>query len=159
MRRHRIAVGGIHIESSTFSPHVSGPADFQVLRGDELLARYGGLSGHVEWLPLVHARALPGGPVQPEPYASVRAELLDGLRAAMPLDGVLLDIHGAMSVLGMTDAEADLATAVRGVVGPGCLISAAMDPHGNMSRRLVAALDLATSATSARSAPIRPRTT
>src|SRR5207244_1010498 len=64
---------------------------------------------------------------------------------ALPLDGLLLDIHGAMSVRGMTDAEADLATAVRKTVGPACLISAPMDPHGNMSRRLVDVLDLATS--------------
>jgi microcystin degradation protein MlrC len=145
MTRHRIAVGGIHIESSTFSPHRSGAADFTVVRGAELLARYDELSDHVDWLPLVHARALPGGAVERDFYESVKSELLRGLRAALPLDGVLLDIHGAMSVVGMTDAEGDLATAVREVVGRGPLISAAMDPHGNMSRRLVSALDLATS--------------
>jgi microcystin degradation protein MlrC len=61
------------------------------------------------------------------------------------VDGVFLDIHGAMSVVGMTDAEGDLASAVRDTVGPGALVSAAMDPHGNMSRRLIAAIDLATS--------------
>src|SRR5512132_712469 len=144
MTRHRIAIGGIHIESSTFSPHRSGPADFSVVRGDELLARYDDLPRHVDWLPLVHVRALPGGPVERDFYESVKNELLQGLHAALPLDGVFLDIHGAMSVVGMTDAEGDLATAVRGVVGRG-LISASMDPHGNMSRRLVSALDLATS--------------
>jgi microcystin degradation protein MlrC len=133
------------IESSTFSAHRSGAADFRLVRGDELLARYDDLPGHVDWLPLVHARALPGGPVEPVFYDSVKAELLDGLHAALPLDGVFLDIHGAMTVLGMTDAEADLAGAVREVVGSSCLISAAMDPHGNMSRRLVGLLDLATS--------------
>jgi microcystin degradation protein MlrC len=145
MASPRIAIGGIHIESSTFSAHRSGAADFEVRRGDELLARYDALPAHVEWRPLVHARALPGGAVETTFYRSVKAELLTGLRAAMPLDGVLLDIHGAMSVVGMTDAEADLAAAVREVVGSSCLISAAMDPHGNMSRRLVGALDLATS--------------
>ena len=143
--RHRIAIGGIHIESSTFSPHRSGAADFTVVRGDELLARYDDLPRHVDWLPLVHARALPGGAVERDFYASVKAELLERLRAALPLDGVFLDIHGAMTVVGLTDAEGDLATAVRGVVGPGALLSASMDPHGNMSRRLVTALDLATS--------------
>jgi len=143
--RNRIAIGGIHIESSTFSPHRSGPADFTVVRGDELLARYDDLPPEVQWLPLVHARALPGGAVEPDFYESVKNELLRGLRAALPLDGVFLDIHGAMSVVGMTDAEGDLATAVREVVGRRTLISAAMDPHGNMSRRLVSALDLATS--------------
>jgi len=145
MTRHRIAIGGIHIESSTFSSHRSGAADFTVVRGDELLARYDDLPSHAEWLPLVHARALPGGAVERDFYESMKSELLRGLRAALPLDGVFLDIHGAMSVVGTTDAEGDLATAVRDVVGRGPLISAAMDPHGNMSRRLVSALDLATS--------------
>jgi microcystin degradation protein MlrC len=145
MTLHRIAIGGIHIESSTFSPHRSRAADFTVMRGGELLARYDDLPSHVEWLPLVHARALPGGAVDRDFYESVKSELLRGLRGALPLDGVFLDIHGAMSVVGMTDAEGDLATAVREVVGGGALISAAMDPHGNMSRGLVSALDLATS--------------
>src|SRR6266852_4126154 len=143
--RHHIAIGGIHIESSTFSPHRSGPADFTLVRGDELLARHDDVPGHVDRLPLVHARALPGGAVERDFYEVVKTELLERLRATVPLDGVLLDIHGAMSVVGMTDAEGDLASAVRDVVGPAALISAAMDPHGNMSRRLVTALDLATS--------------
>lgn len=141
----RIAIGGMAIESSTFSPHRSGAADFGVVRGVELLARYDSLPAHVDWIPLVFARALPGGAVERAFYATMKAELLERLRAALPLDGVYLDLHGAMTVVGMTDAEADLAEAVRDVVGPGCLISASMDPHGNVSHRLVSALDLATS--------------
>jgi microcystin degradation protein MlrC len=78
-------------------------------------------------------------------YDAIKRELLELLRSALPLDGVFLDIHGAMSVVGMRDAEGDLAVAVREAVGPRALISASMDPHGNMSRRLVGALDLATS--------------
>ena len=145
MTRHRIAIGGVHIESSTFSPHRSGAIDFAVTRGDALLARYDELPASATWLPLVHARALPGGAVERDFYDAVKSELLERLRAAFPLDGVILDIHGAMTVTGMTDAEADLATAVRDVIGPTTLVSAAMDPHGNLSRRLVTALDLATS--------------
>ena len=143
--RHRIAIGGIHIESSTFSPHRSGAGAFTVVRDRALLARYEDLPDHVDWLPLVHARALPGGAVERDFYESMKTELLAGLEAALPLDGVFLDIHGAMSVGGVIDAEGDLATAVREVVGRDALISASMDPHGNMSRRLVGALDLATS--------------
>jgi microcystin degradation protein MlrC len=145
MARHRIAIGGIAIESSTFSPHRSRESDFDVRRGDALLARYDALPDDVEWLPLVHARALPGGAVDPGFYTSFKEELLARLRAALPLDGLFFDIHGAMSVLGMTDAEGDLATAVRQIVGPKCLVSAAMDPHGNLSRALAGMLDLATS--------------
>lgn len=144
-RRMRVAIGGIAIESSTFSPHQSGPADFTVVRGDALRSRYDFLPDRVDWVPLVHARALPGGAVETDFYERIVQELLDGLRAAMPLDGLFLDIHGAMSVVGMRDAEGALAAAIREVVGPRCLISAAMDPHGNMSRRLITAVDLATS--------------
>jgi microcystin degradation protein MlrC len=57
---------------------------------------------------------------------------------------VLLDIHGAMTVLGYTDAEADLVRAVRAAVGPDCLISASMDLHGNVSRELAETADLVT---------------
>jgi microcystin degradation protein MlrC len=134
----------MQIESSTFSPHRSGAADFTVTRGAQLLARYE-LPSEIDWVPLVHARALPGGAVEREFYDSIKQELLAGLRESLPLDGVFLDIHGAMTVVGMTDAEGDLASAVRGVVGPDALISASMDPHGNMSRQLITALDLATS--------------
>jgi microcystin degradation protein MlrC len=143
--RHRIAIGGIHIESSTFSPHRSGAKDFIVVRGEQLLARYDDLPADLDRVPLLHARALPGGAVERDFYEATKAELIERLRAALPVDGVFFDIHGAMTVVGLTDAEADLADAVRAVVGRDVLISAAMDPHGNMSRRLAALLDLATS--------------
>lgn len=144
----RIAVGGIHIESSTFSPNRAGAADFTVTREQALLDRYEALPTGVDWLPLVHARAMPGGAVEPEFFDAIATEFLDRLRrahAAAPLDGVYLDIHGAMSVVGRHDAEGDLAARVRAIVGPGVLVSASMDPHGNVSRTLVDNVDLLTS--------------
>ena len=51
----------------------------------------------------------------------------------LPLDGFLFDLHGAMNVQGLDDAERDLATDLRRLVGPRCLISASMDLHGNVS--------------------------
>ncbi|MFD1939881.1 MULTISPECIES: M81 family metallopeptidase [Nonomuraea] len=146
----RVAIGGVHIESSTFSPHLSTAGDFEVTRGDALLARYGWLSpaepwaADVEWVPLVHARALPGGAVTPETYDAWHAEILDGLAAAGPLDGILLDIHGAMSVVGRDDAEGGLVTAIRSLVGPEPFVSAAMDLHGNVSHALFDGCDLLT---------------
>jgi microcystin degradation protein MlrC len=147
-RQWRIAVGGVHIESSTFSPHRAGAADFTVTTGQELLDRYDRLPEGVQWLPLVHARALPGGAVTAEFFADISAELLDRLRqehAAAPLDGIYLDIHGAMSVVGLDDAEGALAAQIREIVGPDVLVSASMDPHGNVSRQLVDNVDLLTS--------------
>lgn len=149
----RIGIAGIAIESSTFSPHRTGLDDFTVTRGDDLLARYAWISGPaprpdwsdgVEWVPLLHAVALPGGPVLAGTYTTLRDEIVDKVRDTAGLDALLLDIHGAMSVEGLTDAEADLARAVRAVLGDDVLISASMDLHGNVSPELAGLLDLIT---------------
>nr|WP_218921920.1 M81 family metallopeptidase [Kibdelosporangium phytohabitans] len=143
----RIGIAGIAIESSTFSPHRTGLADFRVTRGADLLARYTWTEDEsldVEWVPLLHAVSLPGGAVLKDVYDALKTEILDLIAEAGPLDGLLLDIHGAMSVVGMLDAEADLARQVRAAVGPDVLISASMDLHGNVSRDLVEQLDLVT---------------
>ncbi len=136
------------IESSTFSPHRSGWEAFTLLRGNELVRRYpflrdgAPLRREAEWVGILRAGALPGGAVLADVYESVRTEIGLALEAQGPFDGVLLDIHGAMSVLGYADAEADLARAVRAAVGPSCLVSASMDLHGNVSRELAATVDL-----------------
>jgi len=144
----RIGIAGIAIESSTFSPHRTALADFDVRRGADLLARYDFLdtdwASDVEWVPLLHARSLPGGAVLPEVYDALSAEILERLAGVGPLDGFFFDIHGAMSVLGRVDAEADLASRIRSVLGPDVLMSASMDLHGNVSRELAATVDLIT---------------
>ncbi|SDS89588.1 M81 family metallopeptidase [Microlunatus soli] len=158
--RPRIGVGGMSIEASTFSPHVSGPEAFTVRRGQELLSYYPFFNGTdpagrgddlaraATWVPLVHARSLPGGAVQTAFYESIKQELIDSVTEAIkaegPFDGFYFDIHGAMSVLGMTDAEGDLATALREALGPDTLMSTSMDLHGNVSRALLDATDLIT---------------
>ncbi len=150
-RTLRIGIGGIAIESSTFSPLTSTEADFTVQRGSEITASYPYFEngtfegrGDVEWFPTFKARSIPGGPVAADTYARFKAELLDRLTAALPLDGFFLDIHGAMSVVGMDDAEGDLATAIRETVSRGCVISAGMDLHGNVSDVLVRSVDVFT---------------
>jgi microcystin degradation protein MlrC len=154
--RPRIGIAGISIEASTFSPHRTRLGDFTVTRDDALLARYDWLTGEraagpdtewaraAEWVPLLHARSLPGGAVEADTYAGLKAEILDRARAAGPLDGLFFDIHGAMSVVGLTDAEADLGRALREAVGAGALFSASMDLHGNVSRELATICDLIT---------------
>lgn len=148
---YRIGIGGIAIESSTFSPLPSTTDDFTIQRGDEIIANYpyfenGTFEGRddVEWLGTLRARSLPGGPVATASYEAMKAELLERLSAALPLDGFFFDIHGAMSVIGMDDAEGDLVTAIRETVGPECVISAGMDLHGNVTEKLVGAVDIFT---------------
>ncbi len=150
----RVAIAGMSIESSTFSPHRSGWEAFTLRRGDELVLHYpfladgAPLRDAASWTGVLHARSLPGGAVPAEVYESVRDEIVATLRAQQaehgPYDGLLLDIHGAMTVVGRDDAEADLAAAVRAAVGPGTLISTTMDLHGNVPRELAEASDLIT---------------
>ncbi len=140
------------IESSTFSPHRAEARDFQRFEGDELVQRYTSLRDgtHLdaaEWLPVYYARSIPGGAVLREVYDEIKARILDGLRALVteaPLDGLFFDIHGAMSVDGLEDAEGDLITAIREVIGADVIVSASMDLHGNVSDPLVSQVDIIT---------------
>ena len=125
--------------------------DFTVLAGPELLSanRYpflDKLNGKAEatFLATMQARALPGAPVAAVAYDSLKRAFMEGLAACLPLDGVYLDLHGAMNVMGMDDAEGDWASAVRDLVGPDCLISASMDLHANISERFVEQIDMLT---------------
>ena len=72
MTRPRVAVAGIHIESSTFTPYTSTADDFIVTRGADLLDRFYWIdedwARQIEWIPVLHARALPGGVVQRGAY-------------------------------------------------------------------------------------------
>ena len=150
LARPRIGIAGISIESSTFSPHVSGDEAFAIRTGAGLREYYPfldegrELGEAAEWVPLTHGRSLPGGAVDPETYERMKRAILDGIRAEGPFDGFFFDIHGAMSVRGMTDAEGDLATAVREALGPDTLVTTSMDLHGNVSEELRDAVDLLT---------------
>ena len=150
LARPRIGIAGIAIEASTFSPHLSDDEAFTVREGEDLLSYYPfldpgrDLREAAEWIPLHHVRALPGGPVAPGTYQRMKARILELAQTCGPFDGFLLDLHGAMSVVGMEDAEADLATALREVIGAAPLISCTQDLHGNVSAALVEQVDLIT---------------
>jgi microcystin degradation protein MlrC len=141
----RIAVGGIHTECSTSSPVLMQPEDFRVLRGPDLLAHeyFDFLEADdIEHLPLLHARAVPGGPLARATYEGFKAEFLERLKAALPIDGLYLAMHGAMNVEGMDDAEGDWISAARAVVGPEVPVAASYDLHGNVTQKIIDQLDI-----------------
>ncbi|MDM9623074.1 M81 family metallopeptidase [Rhizobium sp. S96] len=141
----RIAVGGLHTECSTYSPVLMAVEDFRVLRGAELLgAEYFNFlkAEGIEHLPLLHARAVPGGPVSRVAYEAFKSEFLDLLKASLPLDGLYLAMHGAVNVEGMNDAEGDWISAARAVVGSDCVVAASYDLHGNVSQTIIDQLDI-----------------
>ncbi|ANL36283.1 M81 family metallopeptidase [Rhizobium phaseoli] len=141
----RIAVGGIHIECSTYNPVLNEEGDFRVLRGEGLLESpyFAFLRDYdAEFLPTIHARAIAGGPVSRATYEAFKSEFLERLKPLLPLDGIYLAMHGAMYVDGMEDAEGDWIGAARALVGEDCTVSASYDLHGNVTQRIIDALDI-----------------
>lgn len=145
----RAIIVGIGTECSSFAPHRTSLSDFGTRVGSRVLERFPAVqSGELDAVDFVAgpvARALPGGPVLRAAYDTLLEEVLDAVRAGAPWDGVLLDIHGAMLVDGMDDAEADLARRVREAAGgQPVVLAAAMDLHGNVSRDFAGLVDLPT---------------
>ena len=145
-----IAIAGLGIESSTFSPARTLAPAFHPQRGEEILARYPFLAPGTElreaaeWHGALLGKALPGGMVTAEAFAELADELIERLAQMPRLDGLWYDIHGAMTVEGIDDAEALLLGRIRGIVGPDVVVSTSMDLHGNVSRELVHRSDLIT---------------
>ena len=146
----RVAIAGIAIESSTFSPARTHEEAFHADVGEEVLGKYPFLSAdsldrkRALWFPTLQGHALPGGMVTREAYESLLKKTTDMLKENLPYDGLFLDIHGAMSVEGLDDPEGDFIAKVREVVGAETLISTSMDLHGNVSERLAHQSDLIT---------------
>tara|TARA_E500000318_G_scaffold41062_1_gene39185 strand:- start:3151 stop:4740 length:1590 start_codon:yes stop_codon:yes gene_type:complete len=146
----RIAIAGLGIESSTFSPALTHEDAFHPKIGDSIFTRYpfmeadSSLRQRADWVPTLVGKSLPGGTVTREAYESLVGKTLTMLEQNMPYDGLFFDIHGAMSVVGLDDPEGDLIKRIREVVGTDVLISTSMDLHGNVSKRLAQHSDLIT---------------
>ena len=144
-RRYRIAIGGILTESNDFCGQPTDIAAFErcvFARGDAVLeldsSSVGGmLKGLREYgadiVPLFFAAAHPGGPVTSEAYSSMRAELLGALEQALPVDGVLLPLHGSAAAEDVDDPEGDIAGAVRSLIGPAAPIVVSLDLHASIT--------------------------
>lgn len=146
----RIAIAGLATESSTFSPALARVENFRIKRGAGVFDFYPFLSegslnrSRAKWFPALVADASPGGAVTREAYESLVEEILDRLKKNLPYDGLYLDLHGAMSVVGLDDPEGDFIARIREVVGDKTIISTSMDLHGNVSWPLAYHTDLIT---------------
>jgi microcystin degradation protein MlrC len=157
----RIAVGGFQHETNTFAALPATYADFEtpdawpgLVRGGALLDAVAGINlpaaGFVEeartagWqlAPLVWCSAQPSGRVTRDAYEQVCGMLLDDLIAAGSLDGVYLDLHGAMVAEHVDDADGELLARVRRAVGPRVPIVASLDFHANVSPLMMSSADV-----------------
>lgn len=154
--RPRIAVGGIAHETHCFATRMTDLDDFRkqaLFFGDDIPAQLSSTksatagmldNARAGWtvIPTVYAGALPAGVVTTDAFETILGELRARLSAAMPLDGVLLALHGAMVTQGELDAESRILADVRGVVGPDVPVVIVLDMHGNISPRTVELADV-----------------
>lgn len=88
------------------------------------------------------ACAQPSGTTTRHAYETLREELLVDLRNALPVDIVVLGLHGAMVADGYEDCEGDLLMHVRRLVGEHVVVGAEIDPHSHLTPEMLAHSDM-----------------
>lgn len=157
----RVALAGFLHETNTFAPTKARMADFvqgggymPLARGKAVLSQGRdinlGIGGAVqfgesagwEMVPILWAGAIPSAHVSKDAYESISDEIVSGIAGADALDGVFIDLHGAMVAEHEYDGEGRLLKRLREVVGPHVPIAAALDLHGNITQDMVDAADV-----------------
>ncbi|MCW8087145.1 M81 family metallopeptidase [Sabulicella glaciei] len=155
----RIAVAGFLHESHSFAPRPTRWEDFQhpgglpaLCRGEAMRQTLRGTSTCAgaameeakdhDTVPLAWCFAMPAGPVTREAFERICALICAPLSDSMPVDGVFLDLHGAMVSDDFPDAEGEVIRRVRAIVGPNVPIAVTLDPHGNMTRAMCEMADV-----------------
>ena len=148
----KIAIAGISHETNTYCRGLTDAQQFHQLRGERMHRARGtetSLGGAfaacdalgVEPVPILFCDAQPSGTIERATYDAFKAEILEGISRALPVDGVFLALHGAGVVEGLEDLEGDFCAAVRALVGPAVPITAGFDLHGNVTQAMADALD------------------
>ena len=159
----RVATGGLSHESSTFTPVPTTRESYAerfLLEGDDILRTFAGtntpIGGFIagaqahdfELIPTLFGEPQPSAPTPRPLYDELLGRMLEGIANALPLDGVLLELHGSMAVGdldaadGLGDAEGHLLAAVRETVGPDVPVLAQLDIHSNVSQQMAAKADV-----------------
>ncbi len=147
----KIFAATIGTESNSFVPLPTGLADFQICQPDEetgyLGSGYSAMRKEVEsrghqLVRSICAFAFPGGNTCRSAYETLRDRILHDLNEAMPVDAVVIPLHGAMIADGYPDCEGDLLGRVRELVGPNVPIGVNLDPHCNFSEMMLEMADV-----------------
>ena len=150
MTRPRIAIAGFQHETNTFAPIPTTFADFEspgawpgLTVGDDVLNVFAGLnipiggflSAAQDWdlVPLLWTNAEPGGYVAQSAFDRIAGMICDSIRTAGKIDGLYLDLHGAMVTEDFEDGEGELLRRIRIFTGPDLPIAVSLDLHGNVT--------------------------
>lgn len=152
----RIGVAGLLHESNTFIARPTTREDFAANCldfGEQVGQRWRGSHHEVggflqgaaacgfEPVPILLAIAVPAGPLSADTFDGLLGDMLDGIRAAGHLDALLLCLHGATVAANHPDADGEVVTRVRELVGPDLPMALTLDPHANISPRMIAGTD------------------
>jgi microcystin degradation protein MlrC len=153
----RVFSAALATETNTFAPMPTGLSSFherayypggqhpdrmQMHSGPLWAARLAGPARGWTLIEGLVAAAVPNGVVTRMAFEGLRDALLADLTAALPVDMVLLGMHGAMVADGYDDCEGDLLKRVRAIVGPDVVIGGTLDPHTHLSAAMVESADL-----------------
>ncbi|SEB04076.1 M81 family metallopeptidase [Variovorax sp. YR216] len=153
----RVFSASLATETNTFGPMPTGLASFRdrgyfpagqhpdtltLFSGPLWAARLRGKEAGWTLIEGMVAAAQPSGITTRLAYESLRDELLRDLKAALPVDVVLLGLHGAMVADGYDDCEGDLLQRVRALAGPDTVIGAELDPHCHLTPEMVEHADV-----------------
>jgi len=148
----RIAVGELKQETNSFVPFTTTVRTFEeqyLHRGQALLTAFTGARLEIpgalgalaeagaEVVPLIATAAMASGVVERASFEILLEEMLEHLRAAGPVDGVYLALHGAMILEDEPDAEAEIVRRVRAALPPGVPIAVSLDLHGHITPAMI----------------------
>ncbi|MGH8705281.1 MAG: M81 family metallopeptidase [Burkholderiales bacterium] len=156
----RIAIGGFQHETNTFAPSKADYAAFEAgggwpgaQYGDSLFAAVEGTNipaagaiqalralGH-DLVATAWAAASPSAHVTADAFERISEGIVSGLKKALPVDGVYLDLHGAMVAETYDDGEGELLRRVRAAIGPRVPVVPSLDLHANVTRAMVERAD------------------
>lgn len=152
----RIAIAGFQHETNTFGATNATFADFELadgwpglLTGAETItgtaginlplagfAAAAGADSDVELVPILWCAAEPSAQVTDDAFERIAGMLLDGLRGER-LDGIYLDLHGAMVTQSHDDGEGELLSRIRALVGDDLPVAVTLDLHANVTEAMV----------------------
>lgn len=150
----RVALLGIVHESNTFVDSKTGLEQFRKghwLFGQGIVDEYrhafhevGGMieaieAAGIELVPVMYAEATPGGKVTKEAFEHLMNEMFNALKIILPVDGILVVPHGAGVCEAYDDMDGHWLERLRKHVGPAIPIIGTIDPHANLSKKMIEA--------------------
>ena len=153
----RIAVAGFQHETNTFASTLATYGEFEkadawpgLIRGDEVIRALSGVhasltgfvdaamaSGGYEIIPVLWCAAEPSSYVTTDAFERIADMIVNDIGCAGDLDGIYMELHGAMVTQKHEDGEGELLRRIRDLTGPDLPIAVSFDFHANVTPEIM----------------------